>query len=64
MYSGSRSHVDQVICLHDGFFVMLDNEYGVTQVAQALESAEQSGIVTLVEADGWLVKNVENADQT
>jgi len=45
----------------NGVFVMLDDENGIAKVAKLLERAKQAVVVSRVQADGRLVKNVENA---
>ena len=44
----------------NGLFVVLDHHHGVADVAHALERLEQSLIVTLMQADGWLVQYVDH----
>ena len=57
------AEVDDVIGAANGFFVVLDDQNGVAQVAQGFESVEQATVVARVQADGRLVENVENAAQ-
>ena len=40
MDAGTRSHIDQVIRFADGFLVMLDDDNGVAEIAQALEGCQ------------------------
>ena len=61
MHAGAGAHVDDVIGRADGVFVMLDNDDGVAEVAQADESGEQAFIIALMQADGWFVEDVEDA---
>ena len=61
MHAGTGSHVDDMVGRADGVFVMLDNDDGVAEVAQADESREQAFIVALMQADGWFVEDVEDA---
>ncbi len=42
---------------------MLDDEDGVAEVAQAAQAFQQAGVVPLVQADGRLVEDVEDARQ-
>ena len=55
------SEIDDVVGAADGFFVVLDDEHGVAEVAQVFERGEKAAIVAVVEADGGLVENVEHA---
>src|SRR4051794_11425492 len=47
----------------DRLLVMLDDEHGIAEPAQALERLEQAVVVLLVEADRGLVEDVEDARQ-
>ena len=57
------AEVDEVVGGADGLLVVLDHEHGVAEVAQALERAEQPGVVALVQADARLVEDVQHAHQ-
>ena len=63
MHAGAGAHVDDVIGVADRVLVMLDDEDGVAEIAQAVEGDEQPLIVALVEADRGLVEHVEHARQ-
>jgi hypothetical protein len=63
MDAGAGAHVDDVVGGADGVFVMLDDEDGVAEIAEALEGDEQAVVVALVEADRRLVEDVEDARQ-
>ena len=49
--------------MQDRVLVVLDDDHGVAEVAQALERAEQAVVVALVQADGGLVQHVEHAGE-
>jgi hypothetical protein len=55
---GSRPHVDDVIGAQDRFLVVLHHQHRVPEVAQALETLEEAGVVPLVQAYGGFIKNV------
>ena len=59
--AGAGAHVDDMVGVADRVLVMLDDEHGVAEVAQALEGFEQAVVVLLVEADRGLVEDVEHA---
>ena len=61
MDAGAGAHVDDIIGVADRVLVMLDDEHGVAEIAQALERDEQAVVVALVEADRGLVEDVEHA---
>ena len=63
MDAGTRPHVDHMIGLENGLLVVLHHQHGVAEVAQPLEGVEQPPVVALVQADGRLVEDVEDADQ-
>ena len=47
----------------DGFFVVFDDDHGISLIAQPLQSLNQLFVVSLVQADTRLVKNVKDPDQ-
>src|SRR5690606_2965846 len=50
--------------LTNRFLVMLYDDHGIAEVAQALEGCEKATVVSLVQADARLVENVEHATET
>src|SRR5580658_3999726 len=62
-FSRAGAEVDHIICTTDGFFVMLDNQNGVAEVAQGFQGAEQAAIVACVQADGWFVEHIQHATE-
>ncbi len=63
MDAGARAHVDHMIGGADRFFVMLDHEHGVAEIAQAFERFQKLCVVALVQADGRLVEHIQHAGQ-
>ena len=61
--TGTRADVDHVVGHPDGLLVVLHDDDGVAQVAEALEGADEALVVPLVQADGRLVQHVEHPDQ-
>jgi len=61
--AGARPEVYDLIGAPDGGLVMLDNDHGISDVAQAAERFEQPPVVALMQADGWFVENVADPDQ-
>ena len=59
--AGTDIH-NPVRCAH-GVFVVLYHDQGITQVAQALQSIDQSRIVALVQTNRGLVQHVEHPHQ-
>ncbi len=58
-----RADVDDVVGHLDGVLVVLDDDHGVAEVAEADERVDQAVVVALVEPDRRLVEHVEHADQ-
>ncbi|OPZ09123.1 MAG: hypothetical protein BWZ08_00673 [candidate division BRC1 bacterium ADurb.BinA292] len=61
--AGARAQIDHIIGFADRRLVVLHDDEGVAQVAQFLEHVEQAAVVAMVQADGGLVEDVEDADQ-
>ena len=60
---GPRPDVDDPVGDLDRLLVVLDDEHGVAEVAEAHERVDQAAVVALVEADRRLVEHVQHADQ-
>ena len=60
---GPGPEVDHEVRGADRLLVVLDDQHGVAEVAQALERVEQAPVVALVEPDGRLVEDVEHPHQ-
>src|SRR5215208_7090772 len=63
MGAGAGAHVDDIVGGPDRVLVMLDDDDGVAEIAEALQGDEQSVVVALVEADARLVEDVEDSRQ-
>ena len=63
MDAGARADIDDVVGGQDGVLVVLDDDHGVAEVAQAPQRFEQPRVVALVQADRGLVEHVEHAGQ-
>ena len=59
----SRPDIDHVISTADGVLVVLDHDDGVAEVAQMFERLDETLVITLMQADGRLVKDVEHAHE-
>ncbi len=59
----ARAHVYDVVGAADGVLVVLHHHNGVAQIAQVLQRADKALVVTLVQADGGLVQDVQHAHQ-
>ena len=58
-----RSDIDDIIGSTHGVFIVFDDNERIAQVAQALEGFQELVVVPLVQADGWFVQDIEDADQ-
>ena len=61
--AGAGPHVDDVVGRAHGLLVVLDDDHGVAEVAQAQQRVDEAPVVALVQADAGLVEDVEHADQ-
>ena len=61
--AGARPDVDDVVGDPDRLLVVLDDEHGVAEVAQAHQRLDEPPVVALVQADRRLVEHVQHADQ-
>src|SRR5690606_18156287 len=61
MDARARTEIDDMVGGADRILVMLHDDDGVAEIAQALERFEQHVVVALVQADAGLVEHVEHA---
>src|SRR5271170_6919172 len=57
----SRTEVEEIVGGADHVRVVLYDEDGVAEVAEVVEDADELGSVARVQADGWLIEDVERA---
>ena len=63
MDARTGADINDMIGLEHGILIMLDDDHGVAEVAQAAQGAEQPFVVALVQANRGLVEHVEHAGQ-
>ena len=63
VHAGAGAEVDDPVGGAHHRLVVLDDEDGVAEVAQALERGDEAVVVGGVEADGGLVADVEDAHE-
>ena len=63
MDTGAGAEVHHVVRLADRVLVVLDDDHGIAEVAQAVERIQQALVVALVQADRGLVEDVHDADE-
>src|SRR5436305_5771183 len=61
--AGAGAEVGEVVGGAHGLLVVLYDDDGVPEVAQALERSDQLRVVALMQADRGLVEDVEHADE-
>ena len=61
MHTGPRPDIKDIIGLADRFFVMLNNDDGITLIPKVLERVEKAIIVALMQANGRFVQHIENS---
>ena len=61
--AGAGPEVDHVVGGADRLLVVLDDDHGVAEIAQARQRREQLAVVALVQADRRLVEHVEHAGE-
>ena len=61
--AGARADVDDPVGDPDGVLVVLDDDQRVAEVLEPDQRLDQPVVVALVQADGRLVEDVEDADQ-
>ena len=63
MFTGTGADVNQKVGGPHGILIMLDNDDGIAQIAQVLQSPEQLVVVPLMKTDAGLIKDIGNAHQ-
>ena len=63
VHACAGTNVDEEIGGAHGVLVVLDDKNGVADVAQTAERVEQLVVIPLVQADGRLVEDIQNADE-
>ena len=61
--TGARSQVDDMIGGKYCLFIVFDDDHCVADIAQVRQRAEQSLVVSLMQADRWFVEDVHHTNQ-
>src|SRR5436309_2732085 len=61
--AGTRTEIDHVVRDANRLLVVLDDDYGVPEVAKARERRQQLAVVALMETDRRLVEHVQHAGE-
>src|SRR6266704_2856096 len=60
----ARAEVHNEIGAADGFFIVLDDQDGVAEIAEVFERAQEARVVAGVKTDAGLVEDIKNAAKT
>src|SRR6266481_5072853 len=63
MRAGAWAKIDYEIRATNRFFVVLDDEHCVTQIAQRGQSIQQALVVTRMQSDRRFIENIKHAAQ-
>ena len=64
LFRSAGAKIDQPVGGEHRVKVVLDNVDGVSGVAQRLEGLDELAVIPLVQANAWLIKDVQHADET
>ena len=59
----TRAHINNVVGMANGVFVMLHDDNRVAQIAQAFKRGDKALVVALMQTDGRLVQDVQHAHE-
>ena len=62
-HARTGTEVEDVVGGADGVLVVLDNDHGISQIAQPSQRAEEPVVVALMQPDARLVQNIQDARQ-
>ena len=63
LLTAAGPEIDDVICTAHGGLVVFDDQYAVALRLQALQSVQQAGVVSRMQAYGRFIQNVAHAAQ-
>src|SRR4051794_23885041 len=63
MFTRFRADINQMIRSKHDVFIVLNNQHAVTNVTQVFKRFNQTVVISLMQADAWLIKYVGNALQ-
>ena len=63
VHASARTDIDDPVGGPHHFFVVLDDDQGVAEIAELEQGADQAGVVPLMQADARFVEDVEHAHQ-
>ena len=57
------THVQDMVGGQNGVLVMLNHQDRVADIPQMPQGSQQPLVITLMQADGWLVEDIQNPDE-
>ncbi len=60
MYPGTWTYIDNMVGRGDSVFIMLNHNNGIAQISESHQGLEESFIITLVQANRGLVKDIHH----
>ena len=63
VHARAGAHVDHIVGSTNRILIMLDDNNGIADIAQALKCLNQALVIALMEADRWLVQNVQDTHE-
>ena len=63
MHARARADINHIVGQANGVLVVLHHDHRVADIAQVLEGAQQTVVITLVQADGGLVEDIQHPNQ-
>src|SRR4051794_18778320 len=63
MEAGFRTHINKMIGGQHNIFIMLHYQYTVPYITQIFQGCDQSLVIALMQANGWLVQHISDSLQ-
>lgn len=63
VHARAGAHVDHIVGSTNRILIMLNDDDGIADIAQALKRLDQALVIALMEANRWLVQNVQDTHE-
>ena len=60
MHTCTRTYIYNMVSTADCVFIMFNNNQSVSQIPQVFQCSYQFFIITLMQANAWFIKNIQN----
>ena len=57
------TEIDHIVCPANSFFIVLNHQHGIAEVAEFFKRLQQTAVVAMVQSDGRLIQHVEDSAQ-